>query len=234
MLATLLLAPLLLAAPDDRQQPQSPADDFRPDPEWKPLGRSLWFDPAKKRLVLRARVALREGYLEHLLCREQTKEHESILATDAAPRMIHAGLLLTGAEVGRPVVFQPEFQPPAGTPIRIDLEWQDAQGRRHCACARDWVKDAQTGKPLEHDWVFAGSQLVEEENPKRILYAADGGDLITVANFQSAILDVPFASSADDLSRSFVADTDRIPPRGTRVTLYLQPARPDPAPQKAP
>jgi hypothetical protein len=224
MLAGLLLTTLLLAASEAPQEPTAPPDDFRPDPAWKTLGRSLWFDPAQKRLVLRARVALREGYLEHLLCLEQTKEHESILATDAVPRMIHAGLLLTGAEVGHPVAFQPEFKPPAGTPIRIDLEWKDESGKLQRARARDWVKDSKTDKVLERDWVFAGSQLFEQGEPKKTLYAADGGDLITVANFNSAILDVPFASSADDLSRAFVAHTERIPPRGTRVTLYLQPA----------
>lgn len=227
MIATLLLAALVAAADEP-----PPADTFKPDPAWKPLGRSLWFDPKEKRLVLRARVALREGYLEHLLCLEQTKEHESILATNATPRLIHAGLLLTGAEVGKTVVFQPEFKPPTGTPIRIRLEWEDAQGKPRQADAREWVKDAQSGKPLERDWVFAGSQLVQEDDPPRTLYAADGGDLITVANFNSAILDVPFASSADDISRTFMANTDRIPPRNTRVTLYLQPAPGAPAKPK--
>lgn len=222
MFATVLLASFLLSAGDDPAPPTK--DDFRPDPAWKALGQSIWFDPTEKRLVLRARIALREGALEHLLCLEQTKEHESILATDAPPRLIHAGLLLSGAEVGQPVVFQPEFRPPSGSPILIDLKWAGEDGKAHTARARDWVKDARTGKPLERDWVFAGSQLVEEKNPPRSLYAADGGDLITVANFPSAILDVPFASSADDLSRSFVADTPQIPPRGTRVTMTLRPA----------
>ena len=59
-------------------------------------------------------MCLREGYLEHLLCLSRSKEHESILATEAAPRMIHAGLLLTGAEAGKPVQFLPEFRAPSG------------------------------------------------------------------------------------------------------------------------
>src|SRR4051812_14772648 len=115
----ILAAALTLAAPPP--DPPGPPPAAPPiDPAWKPLGRSLWFDPRDQRLILRARVALREGALEHLLCRDQTKEHESILATDAAPRAIHAGLLLTGAEPGHPVRFRPKFEPPAGPPIRID------------------------------------------------------------------------------------------------------------------
>jgi hypothetical protein len=44
---------------------------------------------------------LREGVLEHLMCAKGTKEHEAIVATDAAPRKIHTALLLTGAEPRR-------------------------------------------------------------------------------------------------------------------------------------
>jgi hypothetical protein len=229
MLATLtVLAALAVALP-----PEDPpaADSFKPDPSWKPLGPSLWFDPAAKHLILRARVVLREGYLEHLMCLEQTKEHESILATAAPPRMIHAGLLLTGAKEGHPVQYEPEFKPPAGTPIHIELSWQGPDGQSHHANARDWVKNEKTGKTLAQDWVFAGSQFFEEQNPRRTLYAADGGDLVTVANFTSAILDVPFASSADEAALSFVANTEQIPPKGTYVTATFRPASPPVAPK---
>ena len=117
------------------------------EPDWKPLGRSLWFDPRAKRLVIQARVVLREGPLEHLLCLKGTKEHEAILATDAQPRQIHAGLLLTGAEPGHPVRFVPKFEPPSGTPIAIELHWKTA-GKTSRADARRWVKDEKAGKPL--------------------------------------------------------------------------------------
>jgi hypothetical protein len=98
-------------------------DAFQADPSWKSLGPSLWFDPTQRRLILRARVVLREGFLEQLLCLRNTKEHESILATDAPPRLIHAGLLLTGAQKGHPVRYQPRFEPPTGSPIAIELQW---------------------------------------------------------------------------------------------------------------
>src|SRR5689334_851494 len=102
MPAALTLATLLALAAASPEAPRPPNDSFHPDPAWKPIGQSLWFDPQGKRLILRARVVLVEGPLEHLLCLRGTKEHEAILATDAAPRKIHAGLLLTGAEVGHP------------------------------------------------------------------------------------------------------------------------------------
>ncbi len=153
------LALTRLAAPPD--PPAPPVDDFKPDPAWKAIGPSLWFDAKARRADPPRPRRLREGPLEHLLCLKGTKEHEAILATPAAPRQIHAGLLLTGAEVGHPVRFLPEFQPPAGTPIAIELDWHE-DGKTRRADARDWVFDERQKAPLAIDWVFAGSELIQD------------------------------------------------------------------------
>src|SRR5947209_20093416 len=101
MTALLLLTAIWAPAQNpSADQPKPPADGFKPDPAWKPLGKSVWFDAKQRKLIVRARVALREGALEHLLCLEQTKEHQSVLATDAVPRLIHSGLILAAGEPG--------------------------------------------------------------------------------------------------------------------------------------
>ena len=227
LLAALALVGPLDGSPDDPPSPPT-ADSFQPDPAWKSLGKDVWFDPKGKRLVLRARVALQDGILEHLLCRKSTKEHESILATEAPAKLIHAGLLLTGASPGHPVKFEPKFEPPAGPAIAIELEWEQG-GKLKKADAREWVKDVATGASLSRDWVFAGSELFEDPRTKTMIYAADDGDLITVANFPASILDLPYRSSASDADRGYAARPDRVPVRGTPVTMYLQP-RPAPTP----
>jgi len=220
MYAGLTLAFLLVhAAADDGGKPK--AEAIQPDPAWKSLGRSLWFDRKAKRLVLRARVVLREGYLEHLMCSKGTKEHEAILATDAVPQQIHAGLLLTGAEPGHPVQFVPKFEPPTGSAIAIELLWSQ-DGKIHKSDARQWVKDEKNA-PLARDWVFAGSQFYEDPTTKQQRYAADEGDLITVANFGSSILDLPIESSANDTDRVFSTNTEKIPSLGTEVFLSFSP-----------
>jgi hypothetical protein len=224
---------LVLLGPTISTQGVPQPDDFKPDPSWKAQGKSLWFDPKERKLILRARVAIQDGFLEHLLCLSQTKEHESVLATDAEPRLIHAGLLLTGAEPGHPVRFRPKFEPPAGTPIVIRIEWKGTDGKIQTANARDWIKEEKSGKHLMHDFVFAGSELFKNEQTGRVMYAAESGDLFTVANFTNAILDLPFASSADDTSRSYKADETRVPPRGTWVSLILTPLKKTPATPKS-
>jgi hypothetical protein len=158
------------------------------------------------------------------MCRKGTKEHEAIIATDAVPQQIHAVLLLTGAFVGNPVEFVPKFRPPAGSPIAIELRWQQ-DGKLRIADARDWVWDEKTKSPLAIDWVFAGSVLYEDRITKKPIYAAEDGDLITVANFASAILDLPIASSANDAERMFTAYTQNIPPVGTEIFVVLSPRR---------
>jgi hypothetical protein len=203
------------------QPPTAPEDNYEPDPAWKSLGPATWFDAKGRQLILRGRVCLREGALEHLLCKSRTKEHESILATDAPPKLIHAGLLLTGAEVGRPVSFTPKFAPPAGTAIRIELEWtQDGQPRK--ANARDWIANSAK-KPLAMDWVFAGSNTYTDPETKKTYYGADDGDLVTVANFETSLLDIPTESTASDADRNYQANTEKIPPLGTFVTIRLRP-----------
>jgi hypothetical protein len=237
MFAMIVWAAVFMPFQDLASGAKAATDSFKPDPSWKSLGKAIWFDAKTRSLVVRARVALREGPLEHLLCLEQTKEHESVLATDAAPRLIHAGLILSAGEPGHPMRYQPKFEPPAGPPIAIELEWSE-NGASRRANAKEWVKDLKTGKALEIDWVFAGSELFVDEETKKQIYAADGGDLITVANFPSAIMDLPIASSADDANREFVAFTSKIPPRGTPVTMILRAARktqvPDPSAKAAP
>ena len=85
--------------------------------------------------------------------------------------------------------------------------------------------------PLERDWVFAGSQLYDDSITKKKRYAADEGDLITVANFASAILDLPIESSANDVRSAFTTNTEMIPPVGTEVFVALYPRPKEPAPK---
>jgi hypothetical protein len=210
---------------DDQEAGKSAA--LRPDPEWRSLGRSLWLDLKGKQVIVRARVVLREGYLEHLLCLKGTKEHEAILATDAVGHQIHAALLASGAEPGHPVRFVPKFEPPAGPAIAIELRWKQ-EGEVRTTDARNWVRDEKAKAPLSMDWVFAGSQFYEDPQTKKQVYAADDGDLFTVANFGSAILDLPIASSADDADRVFTTNTDKIPPLGTEVFMVLSMRRAQP------
>lgn len=76
-------------------------------------------------------------------------------------------------------------------------------------------------REMNADWVFAGSGFFTDEETGKQSYLAEGGNLICVANFGDAMIDVASPSSADDSDRNFEAYTERIPPKGTPVTVEL-------------
>jgi hypothetical protein len=212
----------------EREQPRDPERNqapTRPLPG-KMLGNnvSLEIDGDKRRVLINAVVCLRAGMLEQLLCRTGTKEHESILAADIDAKLVHAALTVAGAEAGSPVQFRPKYTAARGTVIKVYVQYEE-KGETVKVPAQKWVRIIRTQKELTHDWVFAGSMLLENSfQPKAPpIYAANDGDVICVANFESAMLDLPIASSADNDDLDFEAFTERIPPEGTAVIVILEP-----------
>lgn len=78
-------------------------------------------------------------------------------------------------------------------------------------------------RPMEANWVFAGSQFYTDEKTGEKYYQAEHGDLICVANFATATLDLAVSSSATNDDLSFEACTENIPPLGTKVVVELVP-----------
>jgi hypothetical protein len=185
---------------------------------------ALEIDGNHRRVLISGYVCLREGQLEQLMCLRGTKEHEAILAAAADARDMHKALLIAGAKPGAPVRYEPKFQPPSGTPIRVTLRFEK-DGKVITVPAQEWVRDVRTHKSLKQDWVFAGSVLFPDplDKDKPPLYAANSGDVICVANFEGAMLDLPINSSKDNSDLSFEAFTERIPPLETKVTIVLEP-----------
>lgn len=183
---------------------------------------NAWIDPKYKRVVVDGEVCLTEGPLEMFACLTGTKEHESVIAIDCKAFLLHAALLAVGAEPGKPVQFSPTYRAASGTPINIDLVWTDETGV-HRANAKDWVLNYKTKKPLDTDWVFTGSGFYEDEETKEKHYMAEGGDLICVSNFPSAMLDLPIESSQANNALTFSVNSEAVPRKGTKVRLVMTP-----------
>lgn len=178
----------------------------------------------QRRVVVNAEVCLREGQLEQLLTRTKTKEHESILVADVDARDIHKALLATRAEAGSPVKYEPMYIPASGTRIKVTLRYEKG-GKQVSLPAQQWVRNAKTGKDLDNDWVFAGSRFFQDPDDKNKppYYLANDGDLICVSNFETALLDLPIKSPKDNADLVFEAHTNRIPEKGTKVMVVLEP-----------
>lgn len=216
-------------------KPAAEAPVFPDDPQPAELVRlsktnEIWLDTKRKAVVIDGEVCLREGNLEMFACPRGTKEHESIVSLRCQPSEAHAGLLAAGAKPGKPVRFDPKYEPASGDVIDIYVLWRDEKGGKHQARAQQWVKNVKTEKPMEFDWVFAGSGFWKDEDGKEH-YQANGGDFICVSNFPSAMLDLPIESSQANGELMFHALTDNIPPKGTKVRLVMIPRRAQPAPK---
>jgi hypothetical protein len=185
----------------------------------------LWLDMTNKQVVMVGQVCLTEGLLEVFACLKGTKEHEAVVTVDIEAAKAHAALLRVGADAGSPVRWDP-YVPAKGSEIGVSVVWKDKDGKRQSARAQEWIYDTEKEKAMEYSWVFAGSGFWVDEETGQTRYRAEGGELICVSNFASAMLDLPIESSQANASLMFKAYTERIPPLGTPVTLLLKP-KPD-------
>jgi hypothetical protein len=202
----------------------------------KKLAENLSIDVKNKWVVLDGVIAMREGPpLEMFACLKGTKEHESVVAIPVKAFQVHGALLAIGAKQGTPVQFSPDYKPATGHEIEVRAIWKDTKGTEHHVRAQDWIRVKATKKPMAHPFVFAGSGFWQDEETGKRYYMAEGGELICVSNFSSALMDLPVESSQSTEGLLFEAYTERIPPEETPVRLVLIPkaAEPKPADDKA-
>jgi hypothetical protein len=186
------------------------------------LASPVWIDNKDKQVVLIGSVC-RAGYPLEFFATYPDRAYESVVVIYTKPSIVHAALLALGAKPGKPVEYKPKFVPPSGAEVEIEVAWKDRDGKRQKARAQDWIRDIKTKKPLEVNWVFAGSIFWEDKSTGEKSYMADRGDFISVLNLPTALLDLPIESASALESRLFEGFVERLPPPGTPVTLILKP-----------
>ena len=186
----------------------------------------VWFDVKNSQVVVSGKVCQRDALLEMFACPAGTKEHESIVAVKAKALIVHTALLAAGGKEGHPARWDlktKEYKPAKGSRVDIDVAWLDAEGKPQRVKAQKWIRNVKTKKEMKHHWVFGGSGFHVDETSKSKHYLADSGSLICVSNFPDAMLDLPIESSQSNEELLYTPFTERIPPQGTRVLLYLKP-----------
>ena len=100
--------------------------------------------------------------------------------------------------------------------------------------ASKWIRNSKTKKDLDVNWVFAGSQFAVDPTDKQKppMYLANHGDIICVCNIEDAMLDLPVESTKSFDDRVWEANSDRIPPIDTKVTVILEPVPDKDKPKK--
>ena len=196
-----------------------PPECKRMTEDGKPL--RIWIQRDEQAVIVDGYVCQTKAPLEMFACPIGTKEHESVVAVFAKSRLVHASLLAVGANPGKPVAFEPKFVPASGTTVRVYALWHNEKGETQATLAQHWIRQTEKKKPMEWDWVFAGSKFFKDPDTGSETYMGDGGELICVANFMTSTMDVAVKSDAANSGLVFEAFTEKIPKRFTPVRLVL-------------
>jgi len=197
---------------------------FQIPANWKRLSEKeeIWIDNQEKLVIVSGRICLTRGLLEMFACPKGMKEHESVVATYSIAMYVHQALLLIGANPGRTVQWEPEYKPAEGPKVQVECWYYDEKNEFVKRNAKEMVKLVSDGSPLKIDWVFGGSKFITDADGRE-LYAANGGELICLSNFSSAMIDLPIPSTAEAGGLLFEANSEKIPPLDTPVLLVLKP-----------
>jgi len=181
-------------------------------------------DWSARQVLIAGEVVLRSGDLELFACAAGTKEHESIVRVHARPLHIYQALGLLGFEPGHPPYYDnilKQVVPGTGERLEISVRWTE-DGRTQTVPIQQWMYDKQRkAAPGPIDWVFAGSVPTEDGQ----IFADLEGTVLCVVDFDGAIIAVGASHSASNADLWLAANTERIPPAATPVTLIVEAAR---------
>ncbi|MEK6704092.1 MAG: YdjY domain-containing protein [Planctomycetota bacterium] len=184
-------------------------------------------------------------FLEVIVCRADSREHESVVVTKALPSHVHAALLLLGAEPGVPASWKKDESgaivsvPPKGQGVVVTVTFTAPSGLLYTLPANEFArsqrggarlgvppKDAPPAKSKAEQFVFAGSRFMKVQGAER--YAADiSGTIVGLCSFG----DEPIAWSgvynpdAATEEPQWMIDASVTPPKGTKVTVRMELAK---------
>lgn len=187
-------------------------------------------------------------FLETLVCMKDSKEHESLVVTDAKASQAHAAMLLIGLTPGAPGSWKQEREdaatkwigvPPTGSRVLVTIAPKNADGTIGPETdALDWVVDQRDGRTLrqiEPDvaYVFAGSKMVQarrrmidpENQPRPEVYAGDlEGTVVGLTSFGTEAIGVTAMYSPDTAKEEprWIA-RETMPDVNTKVVVRIRP-----------
>ena len=107
---------------------------------------------------------------------------------------------------------------------------EQLQTIKRLSSKREWIEKVETlhkrtqSKPFEGDWVFSGSSFWTNQESGERQYLAESGNLICVANFGDAMIDVDTQSSSENSALLYEPWTERVPAPGTPVLVEIRKA----------
>ncbi len=185
----------------------------------------------QKRIEVEGKVSIEmgqyeqlKGAIEYLACAEGGKSYESVLVLDCKPTEFYEALKQIGLKPGAPAYYDESGKhvPPSGDGVRLFVEWKNPKGKVVRLRAEDLIYNKKTKKTMQHvDWVFAGSQFMEDPaTDEQVLQAELTGSIVaTHHGDHTVILQNPLLEALDESVYSI--NRKLAPKPGTKVKLIV-------------
>ncbi|MEM1165024.1 MAG: YdjY domain-containing protein [Planctomycetota bacterium] len=172
-------------------------------------------------------------YLELIACSPDSREHESLVVTQAKPSHLHAALLLIGLEPGTPGSWRTvgdavERIAPQGDTVVVEILTNPGTSQERATPIESWVVNAEDGAVFfDGRWVFAGSRFITvgSGDESREVYEADAaGTIVGLTTFGSEVIAwsgvISHLAGVDE--PEWIANAEAMPNRGEAVVLRFR------------
>jgi len=237
------------AKPGDSNKPAAdgskPAEAVKPQIEKLGDGKyrigGVTLDAKTREIRFATKVNMDTGLLEYIICKQQGKLHEALLATEI--NATHLSLAFTllryvpspelfglRDETGHPSGLYPNVPAAvkAGARISVEVEWS-VDGKTHRLPINDWIQLSVKESGMKPGpWLYTGSDFYEGKFVPEMT-----GDLAAIMVDQGCLINYPGADNVDNGSQVWYGYPKRIPAVGTPVTVIITPytnTRPLPKP----
>jgi hypothetical protein len=188
--------------------------------------RHLRLDVKKKTVEFDGVFCIGDCPLELLICQNEAQAYESLISSPCKPSDLHLALLALGLKPHERDEKDEGKILREGDPVDLSLRYA-RDGKTVTVEPRELILNARTKKHIDATaWVFYGSILYPEfrDQPSRRIYLADAEKrIIGLIGEMVSVIDISRSSAMQygDLA----IDTQAAPPKGTKVTVIVRPAR---------
>ncbi|MBM4037053.1 MAG: hypothetical protein FJ290_00950 [Planctomycetes bacterium] len=191
----------------------------------KPELPGLRLDLKAKTIEFDGTFCLGEYPLELLICQNTLKDYESMISSPCKPSVLHTALLALGLKPRVRDKKEPGVVLREGDPV--DLRLRFTRERKEVTVEpRELIVHLESKRHIEATpFVFFGSFLFPDpENEKRMIYLGDAENwLIGLLGDTASVIDLPPAAAGK--YGALAIDTKAAPPKGSKVTVILSPAK---------
>ncbi len=187
----------------------------------------------KKKVVrvgIIAEVCLRQGPLEQLMCKKNTKEHEAIVSVDMDAELIHLAITVAGGKPGTPTGFidpktdEPKHIPATGSKVKVLVHYT-RDGKLYTHPAQDWIWDTKRKLPDLSTPGFspaASSSTTRRTRTRSPIAGANSGDIVSISNFPYSTLEFSEEISKDAATTHLRSQNRQNPPLTSKVWVLIE------------